>query len=454
MRYTNNRRRSFFQTITAPLTALRDTRRHFLGTPLLLALAIPGAIGQSKTWSAEVDRGQRWIGTWATAPQPALPGALERFESQTVRLIVHVSAGGVKIRIRISNTYGDARLIIGGARVARRTAGSDIDPTSDRRLTFQGSSSTTIPSHTTMVSDPVALDTPALSDLTISLFLPGSTAATTSHALALQTSYVATDTGDFTADARFRAARPIDSWPFLTGVDVETSTRGAAIVAFGASTTDGDGSTTDANRRWPDVLAARLQRDTGTAMLGVLNQGIIGNRLLHDSPRETREKFGDALGEAGLARFDRDVLAQAGVRYVIVALGINDIAFPGVFTPIADSVSAERLIAGYRRLVASAHRHGVRVIATTIPPFEHAALGRSAVSYYSADKESVRARVNRWILRSGGFDAVVDFDAALRDPSHPTQLRPEYDSGDHLHTNDAGYAAVGNTIPLALFRNR
>lgn len=292
MRYTNNRRRSFFQTITAPLTALRDTRRHFLGTPLLLALAIPGAIGQSKTWSAEVDRGQRWIGTWATAPQPALPGALERFESQTVRLIVHVSAGGVKIRIRISNTYGDAPLIIGGARVARRTAGSDIDPTSDRRLTFQGSSSTTIPSHTTMVSDPVALDTPALSDLTISLFLPGSTAATTSHALALQTSYVATDTGDFTADARFRAARPIDSWPFLTGVDVETSTRGAAIVAFGASTTDGDGSTTDANRRWPDVLAARLQRDTGTAMLGVA--GMLGE-VQQQSQRPCFQSHGFAV---------------------------------------------------------------------------------------------------------------------------------------------------------------
>ena len=201
-----------------------------------------------------------------------------------------------------------------------------------------------------VVSDPAELDVPALSDLAISLFLPKTTEATTLHILAMQTSYVSSDTGDSTADVKFPVAKTIRSWPFLTGVDVAASAHGAAIVAFGSSLTDGDGSTLDTNRRWPDVLSERLQKGAdGMTEVGVLNQGIIGNRLLNDSPRRARSPFGAALGQAGLARFKRDVLAQAGVGYVIVGLGINDIVFPGSLTPLTERMNAESMISGLRR---------------------------------------------------------------------------------------------------------
>src|SRR5262249_14236440 len=279
--------------------------------------------------------GRQWIGTWATAPQRAVPGRPQTFRNQSLRLIAHISAGGTKVRIKLSNALGDQPLLIGGAHIARRAAGADIDPTSDRKLTFRGQAGASIALGAMLVSDPVALDAPALSDLAISLFLPESTNATTSHALALQTNYVSPETGDSTAEVKFPVAKTIASWPFLIGVDVAASARGASIVAFGSSTTDGDGSTEDANRRWPDELAERLQKDAGgNAEIGVLNQGIIGNRLLSDvnSPRQAGGPFetvfkelGPALGSAGLTRFERDVLGQAGVGYVILALGINDI---------------------------------------------------------------------------------------------------------------------------------
>jgi hypothetical protein len=302
--------------------------------------------------SSAVNRdNQQWIGTWATAPQAAIPGRTQTFGNQTLRLIVHTSAGGVRIRIKISNTFGDQPLLIGSAHIARRTAAADIDPASDRTLMFRGHPSTTVPKQSMVVSDPVDLDVPALSDLAISLFLPRTPTATTVHNLALQTNYVSAETGDSTAAVKFPVARTTASWPFLTGVDVAASPSGAAIVAFGSSTTDGDGSTKDTNRRWPDVLAERLQKEAGrNAEIGVLNEGIIGNRLLSDnlSPRQAGgpfgavlEQLGPALGATGLARYERDVLAQSGVRYVIVALGINDILFPGSFIPSTESVSAE-----------------------------------------------------------------------------------------------------------------
>jgi lysophospholipase L1-like esterase len=315
-----------------------------------------------------------------------------------------------------------------------------------------------------VVSDPVDLDVPALSDLAISLFFPNTTVATTLHILALQTSYVSPETGDSTAAVKFPVARTIVSWPFLTGVDVATSPGGAAIVAFGSSTTDGDGSTKDANHRWPDVLAERLQKDADRgAELGVLNLGIIGNRLLSDShsPRQAGgpfgtvlEQFGAALGPAGLARFEGDVLGQAGIKYLILALGVNDILFPGSFIPSTESVSAQSLISGNRQLIARAHKKGIRVIGTTIPPFENATFNSPKISFYTPEKELVRQQVNDWIRSGAEFDGVVDFDEVLRDPSHPARLLPKYDSGDHLHANDAGNVASGNAIPLALFRAR
>jgi lysophospholipase L1-like esterase len=424
---------------------------------LLAAKAAPADLGSTVSRigsGANADRdGKQWIGTWATASQPFLPNSLQSYKNQSLRLIVHTSAGGRKVRIRISNTYGDGPLLIGGAHIARRTAATEIDPRSDRMLKFHGKSSTTVAAGSMVVSDPVELEVPALSDLAISLFLPQRTEAKTSHSMAKQTSYVSPETGDSTAAVKFPVAKAIHSWPFLTGVDVEAWPGAAAIVAFGSSLTDGDGTTEDTNRRWPDVLAERLQKVAGgKAEIGVLNEGIIGNRLLHDSPNGTDNPFGAGLGQAGLARFERDVLVQAGVRYVIMGLGINDILFPAFpFTPPSEKVNAEDIISGYGELIARGHRKGIRVIGTTNPPFENSAFGGLVAAFYTSEREAVRQKVNDWIRSSGEFDGVVDLDAVLRDPGHPTQLLPAYDSGDHLHPNNAGCIAEGNAIPLALF---
>jgi lysophospholipase L1-like esterase len=396
---------------------------------------------------------KQWVGTWATSAQPFVPASLQTYRNQSLRLIVHTSVGGPKVRIEISNIYGDGPLLIGGIHIARRTTGAEIDPRSDRSLKFQGKSSTTVPAGSMVVSDPVELDVPALSDLAISLFLPQRTEAKTSHSLAKQTSYVSPETGDSTAVVKFPIAKEIHSWPFLTGVDVGASPAAVAIVAFGSSLTDGDGTTADTNGRWPNVLAERLQKSAGrNAEISVLNEGIIGNRLLNDSPKDAGNPFGAALGQAGLARFERDVLAQAGVRYVVVGLGINDILFPAFpFTPSSQKVSADDIISGYRQLITRGHRKGILVIGTTNPPFEHSAFEGLVTAFYTPEREIVREKVNDWIRSSGEFDGVVDLDAVLRDPNHPTQLLPAYDSGDHLHPNNAGCRAEGNAFPLALF---
>jgi len=401
------------------------------------------------------------MGTWATAPQFSGTDSVATYANQTLRLIVHTSTAGTRARIRISNVFGDRPLEIGSAHIARRARNADIDPSADRQLSFRGQSSTSVPAGSATVSDAVDLDVPALSDLAISFFLPNTTATTTLHTLAKQTSYVSTQTGDATAAATFPVGATITSWPFLTGVDVAASSRGAAIVAFGSSTTDGDGSTTDANRRWPDVLAERLQKEKGSgAQLGVLNLGIIGNRLLTDvhSPRqaggpfgEVLQRLGPSLGDAGLARFDRDALEQAGVKYVILALGVNDILFPGAFIPASESVTAQDVIDGNRQLISRAHKKNIRVIVTTIPPFEDALFRRPSISFSTPEKERVRLAVNAWIRRSREFDGMADFDAAVRDPSHPARLLPAYDAGDHVHVNDAGNVAQANAISLALF---
>jgi hypothetical protein len=328
--------------VGAPVKATRRARRGLLCLALTLSLAAlcanapPGA-----SRAADKRDAQHWVGTWAAAPQTAVPSRAQTFRNQTLRLVVHTSVGGKRVRVKLSNLFGDRPLAVGSAHVARRAAGADIDPASDRALTFGGRASVSITARSSVVSDPVDLEVPALSDLAVSVFLPESTQATTTHTLAKQTSYVSDETGDSTAAAKFPASKTIFSWPFLTGVDVSASPRACAVVAFGSSTTDGDGSTRDANRRWPDVLAERLQKESGgNKEIGVLNEGIIGNRLLSDfeSPGqsggpfdEVFKRLGPIVGQAGLARFDRDVLSQSGVRYVVLALGINDILFPGSF---------------------------------------------------------------------------------------------------------------------------
>jgi lysophospholipase L1-like esterase len=434
------------------LTAVNRAR----GGILVVAAFVIAAVSLANAAEASANaNGQVWIGTWATAAQPAMPGALQNFRNQTLRLIVHTSAGGRKARIKISNTYGDQPLVIGGAHIARRTDGADIDPASDRTLKFGGQVTTTIPARSMVVSDPVDLDVPPLSDLAISLFLPKATDATTNHILAKQTSYVSPETSDSCAVTKFPVAKKIRNWPFLTGVDVAAEPGAFAIVAFGSSLTDGDGSTTDTNGRYPDVLAERLQKaGRSWANISVLNEGIIGNRLLTDSPNQPGSPFGAALGQSGLTRFDRDVLEQAGVKYIIVGLGINDIAFPGSLTPANEMLSAQDVIAGYRKLIARAHAKGVRIIGSTNPAFENSFLKDPPVTFYTPEKEAVRQKVNQWILTSSEFDGVIDFDEVVRDPSHPTRILPAYDSGDHLHPNNAGYGASGNAISLSLFKGQ
>jgi lysophospholipase L1-like esterase len=414
---------------------------------VLLVLAVVVGIEAAGVGAPESGASTRWIGTWAAAPQPFMPGALKTFRNQTLRLIVHTSIGGTRLRIRLSNTYGERPLLVGSAHVARRTIGADVEPASDRILTFDGRSSVTIPNGTAIVSDAASLAVPALSDLAISLHLPEETAATTSHFLALQESYVSPERGNSTGLANFVTAQTIRSWPFLTRVEVDAPADGGVIVAFGDSWFDGDGSTPDANHRFGDLLSERLQRDAKGRRLGVVNEGIIGNRLLKDSPRQSPSPFGDALGESGLKRFERDALEQPGVKAVIVHLGVNDLGFPGTFTPATESVTAADVVGGYRKLILSAHRRGVRIIGTTITPFENAT---KAPGYFTREKEAVRQQVNAWMRGSREFDGVVDFDRFLRDPDHTIRLRPAYDSGDHLHANDAGYAAAANAIPLPM----
>lgn len=389
----------------------------------------------------------QWVGTWAAAPQPVLPGTLETFSDQQVRLIVHASIGGSQVRIHLSNEHGGKPLEIGGARIARRLRDSDIDSASERALTFAGKLAAVIAPGGTLASDPVAFEVPAFADLAITLNLPGTAEATTNHFLAMQTSYVSAPGS--ASVATFAAAKTIGIWPFLTAVDVIPRGEATAVVVFGDSTADGDGSTANANRRWPDYLARRLAGSAGARQFGVLNLGIIGNRLLRDSPGGASE-FGDALGKSGLERFARDALGQAGVGYVVVRLGINDIGFPGSLTGAETPPSAAELIGAHRQLAAAAHSRGIRVIAVTLTPFG----GTSTPGYFSAPKEGVRQELNAWMRTAPEFDGVIDADAALRDPADPSRLLAMYDSGDHVHPGDAGNERLAAATPLAVFAPR
>jgi lysophospholipase L1-like esterase len=431
--------------LTPGSTAWRRRRRSLLAASLLAmaGMALPSlpAIAQPG-WNT-----QQWVGTWGTGPAgPPLGSQLQTFNDQTLRLIVHTSIGGSQVRIRISNELGTTPLRIGEAHIALRQSGASIVAGSDRALTFSGNRAITIPPGAPVLSDPVDLDVPALSDLAVSLYLQGAAPATTIHGSAFQTNYVSLE-GNFTGATTFPTDRTITSWPFLTEVDVNTP-GGAAIVTLGDSITDGANTTIDTNHRWPDLLALRLQTSRELpawgSRLGVVNRGIGGNRLLRDPGEQP------LFGRAALARFDRDVLATAGVRYMTVLIGINDIGHPGTGTiPISEEPTPEELIAGYRQLIARAHAKGIAVYGATLTPFE----GTIFPGYYTPEKEQIRQAVNNWIRSGDAFDGVIDFDRAVRDPSHPTRMLPAYDSGDHLHPNDLGMQAMANAIPLELFRS-
>ncbi len=398
-------------------------------------MAAWSAIGRDKSATS-------WVGSWAASPESQLANATP-FENQTLREIVHTSIGGHRVRVRISNALGAQPLTVGAARIGIRSSESGIVQGSDRVLQFGGQASVSVPPGALLLSDPVDLDVPPLSDVAISLFLPNATPPETVHWSALQTSYVAT--GDLTSAASFPPdATKITSWPFLTAVDVEGSESSGAIVTLGDSITDGAHSTTDTNSRWPDILARRLIEKDRRHPLAVLNEGIGGNRILHDG----RGPRGPSFGPSTLARFDRDVLAQAGVKYVIVLEGINDIGHAGTSAPASEEVSAEDIIAGLRQIIARAHEKGLRVFGGTLTPFE----GTTIAGYYSPQRDTKRQAVNQWIRTGGAFDGVIDFEKAVRDPDNPTRMLAKYDSGDHLHPGDAGYKAMGEAIDLNLFR--
>jgi lysophospholipase L1-like esterase len=383
---------------------------------------------------------EEWVATWSTSlhePDLGVPGlANTGFNNQTLRQIVHTSIGGRRVRVRLS-TFKANGLVIGAAHIAVRSAGAAIVPGSDRTLTFGGKPSITIPPGASVVSDGVDLEVPALGDLAVSIFVPKNTGGATWHFEARQSMYVSS-AGDFTASPILPVASTVTAWFWLSGVDVIAQERTGAIAAFGESVTDGSQSTMDANHRWTDQLAQRLIAQPGNHDRGVLNEGLAGGRLLHDS-----------LGPNGLARFGRDVLSQTGLTHVMVHMGGNDIFS---LNP-AEEVTADQIIQGHRQLIVRAHAKGLRIYGCTLTPVEGFLIPGTPFPVFSASSEAKRQAVNAWIRSSGEYDAMIDFDAVLRDPNSPTRILPHYDSGDHGHPNDAGYKALADSIDLKLFKH-
>jgi lysophospholipase L1-like esterase len=397
------------------------------------------------TVAAAAPQPAHWVVSWGASASPP-PGAAQiqkhglEFNNQTLREIVHLSIGGSAVRVRLSNFLGKQSLEIGAAHLGLRASDSAIQPSSDRALTFGGAPGVSVPPNAFVLSDPVKLAVLAGSDLAISIFVPHVATAAGIHYFAQQTSYVGA--GDLTASPSISNPRAISSWIFLAGVDVSAPPPAAAIAVFGDSRVDGDGSTPNANKRLPDALFKRLAQQG--LSLGVLNAGIIGNRILHDAPQAAEE-----LGVNGLARFDRDALDQPGVKYVIVLEGIVDIGLAGTEFAPSEAVSVDDLVAGMKQLIERAHDHGMKIFVATQTPFSGAT---TIPGIFSAEKEAQRKALNQWIRSSHAFDAVIDFDKVVADPANPERIRPAWDSGDHIHPNDAGYQAMADAIDLALFK--
>jgi len=395
----------------------------------------------AQTHSAKTAPPTVWVSSWGTSqqiPEPANALPAEDLHNATLRQIVHLSIGGPAIRVHLSNAFGTDALDFTSVHIARplSTSTSAIDPATDRPLTFAGSFTVTIPPGAEFISDPLAFPVAPLSDLAVTFHLEEPPTRQTSHPGSRATSYFVL--GDHVSAASLIDAHTVDHWYQLSEIDVQAAPGAATIVALGDSITDGHGATTNGNDRWTDVLALRLQASPRTRNIGVSNQGIGGNHLLTDG-----------LGPNALARFDRDVLAPAGVRWVTVFEGVNDLGglarVPEV--PAADHAAfVQRVLAAYQQIIDRAHAHGLRVYGATITPYVGSA-------YYHPGplSEANRQTVNAWIRASGHFDAVIDFDAVVRDPQHPDQLLPAYDCGDHLHPNPAGYKAMAESIPLNLF---
>jgi lysophospholipase L1-like esterase len=382
-----------------------------------------------------------WVGTWASSqqiPEPVNALPPDQLRDATLRQIVHLSVGGSELRVHLSNAFGTAPLHIDSVHIARPLSSSSdqIDMTTDRALTFAGNSEVVIPAGAEYVSDPAEYPVSALSNLAISIHLQEPPAQETGHPGSRATSYVVH--GNLVSAVTLPNAMKVDHWYQIAGVDVTAPADAVSIVALGDSITDGHATTTNGNDRWTDVLAERLQGSPATNRIGVLNEGIGGNHLLVDG-----------LGPNALARFNRDVVGQTGVRYVIVFEGVNDL---GGLTRLGEVPAAEhrtlvaRIVAAYQQMILRAHAHGLEIIGGTITPY-------AGSDYYhpTARDDQDRNNVNAWIRTPGHFDAVIDFDKVVRDPSRPDRLLPGYDSGDHLHPSLAGYRAMANAIPLSLF---
>lgn len=415
---------------------MRLRNRQLFLTPLLLAVALLPIAAAAKTQLSP------WAATWGASqqipePQNALPE--EDLRNATVRQIVHISIGGSELRVHLSNEFGTKALQFSAVHIARALspASSAIDRGTDKALTFGGSTSVLIPPGSEFVSDPLEMHVAPLSDLAISFHLEAPPARETSHPGSRATTYFVH--GDLVSSPDLKDAKHIDHWYQLSEVDVQTSAASAAIVALGDSITDGHGATTNGNDRWTDVLAGRLESSRRTRNIGVVNKGTGGNHLLSDG-----------LGPNVLARFDRDVLAPAGVRWLIVFEGVNDLgglARDAEVPKAQHDALVDRVLAAYQQILVRAHAHGIRVIGATITPYVGS-------TYYhpGAMSEADRQMVNTWIRTPGHFDSVIDFDKVLQDPQSPDRLQPAFDSGDHLHPSAAGYKAMGEAIPLNLFK--
>ena len=418
---------------------MKQTLSFFVLLSSVVLLNCPAALSQSQ----HAAMAPVWVASWGAAqqipePQNALPS--DDLADATVRQVFHLSVGGPALRVHLSNAFGTEALHISSVHIARPVspASSGIDPASDRPLTFEGSSEAVIPPGAEIVSDPLDYAVPPLSDLAVSLHLQSPPMRETGHPGSRATSYFVH--GDLVGAPTLTEPKHVDHWYQISEIDVQASAGAAAVVVLGDSITDGHGATTNGNDRWTDVLAGRLQNSPATRGIGVSNQGIGGNHLLTDG-----------LGPNALARFDRDVLAPTGVRWVIVFEGVNDLgglARDGEVSAAEHGALVERVLAAYQQIIVRAHAHGLRVFGATITPY----IGSD---YYHPGllSEADRQAVNRWIRANGNFDAVIDFDSIVRDPQRPEQLLPAYDCGDHLHPSPAGYKAMGNAIPLSLFEH-
>src|SRR5664279_1056375 len=405
----------------------------------VLAVGVCTAFSAAAEWGDPPGYDEHWVGTWSTTlPAPELlPGFTNTgFNNQTLRQIVHISMGGQRVRLRLS-TFGASALVVDAAHIALSAGGSSIVAGSDRALTFGGSTSIVIPPGALVVSDPVELTVSDLANLAVSLFVSGATGPATWHFDSRQISYVSPP-GEYTGTT----VMPLDqqspttqSWFWLAGIDVVAPRQSRAIAALGDSITAGDQSSVNGNQRWTNQLARRIVHRDEHAM-GMLNEGLDGNRLLHD-----------VLGPNGLARYERDVLSQPGLGYVIVQLGNNDI-----FTlDPSQEVTVDQIIQGHKQLIERAHAKGLKIFGCTLTPVQGFLLPGTPFPIFTPANELKRQALNAWIRTSGEYDAVIDFDRVLRDPSQPARIRPALDSGDHGHPTDAGYKALADSIDLSLF---